>query len=112
VITVVEDQDHPAGEVGVGQTGTGHQQMPGQALGRRHAAVRLERAERIHRHSTMMAQPERRVAPVVRVGEAVTMAVVTVESVGDHVRVSTPEDTAGPNPSTASLSKRPPAVTV
>ena len=50
VIAVVEDQHHPAGEVGVGQAGCGHQQMAGQPLGGPAAAVGLEGAERFDRH--------------------------------------------------------------
>ena len=41
VVAVVEDQHHPAGEVGVDQPRRGHQQVAGQRLGRR---VRPRRA--------------------------------------------------------------------
>ena len=53
---VVEDQEHPSGEVGVGQAGAGHQQLTGQLLGWSRTPVGLERAERFHRHPAMMAQ--------------------------------------------------------
>ena len=46
VVAVVEHQDHPSGEVGVGQPRGGHQQMADQASGGAGPPVGLEGAER------------------------------------------------------------------
>ena len=89
MVAVVEDQHHPAGEVGVGQAGRGHQQVPGQQLRGDGAPVGLEGAERVDRHLLMMAQPVGRVAPTAAVGEAGAMALVSVDSVHPHVRLIT-----------------------